>query len=1248
MSNKTFNISMNQVDCPRPSLQLALASDDHYRELISPSPDSPHDWTSSQREVANMQACPLSKDSPDENLNPSRSPQGNLLCSVSTNLNQTFIATPVEGSLHFWNANLTPECNHETGLEIKQAFHKYTDNGRNGNTMSPDSTRGEGLAGFCEASCRGSTGNGCCSLSSEEMIVRSNSFGLEDRSALVVSSLEDSPMCVAAGCQVLAADSPLSEGDSSPGKVSEAQTGHPSLGLTFTQAELPTVENEVATEAPVDLPSEKECLFMTFVCEPSPVDLGKGAQFPSKSEVLCPTSVTPEQGKAVLPAPSTAEGTNNIYTSTPIQDVDNKTPSLPSFSGSPGSGNAAHPIEQQRLSAASKHISDQLPPSEGKIRKLQLKKFPKTDFSNIKSKVVTRNSPQMKTGPVSEYKAPKSNMDNKHVEGRRGGTIRISPAKARGTPLASTTTKTIKDAQKGQVASHLDLKIMSPSGHSALEQDKNGPELPCQSPLQDKYASAGQCGNARTETEHLVPCQAADAATHHAGNQTCLSSREKSPDGSGQTDPRPTPKKHVSNKIEARSGSALGRIKPSFFKTRLRCSSETSSSLSRPPKEKKINVRLSNSFCVPTPTNRTDLTASQDKQATRAEDKKVQEKLKRGAKKISLIAASSKLAKLKWDESKTKLWDRPSPRPTRESPHLKAPAARPRTVTLPPRERQTTLGKDECRTSKPVTAPPSQQKPSSNQKAKVGWQPSFGATSIKPKLNGSLPPPTPTRTSIMGLPRTPAYRRKTLQDAKLSEAVSGGAGQKQNPLKTVVPKARNLTPSKHTGQSSTPTCKPAVPVSKAAYSSTASPWKRTSSGRFTGLPFCGHVDKSKAKASSRQQTPQQPATLPNQANGPPDVVPGSSSSGQKRAQSIQQVKGLLAASNCRFEAFAVALQHWMAKHDDAAKQCRDLSQELVNLRGELVCSVQSSELLEKEKEELQAALEEALQNVQEQHQKDLVQLEQRLQAFYQAEWDKVHQSYQEEADKCKGLMQQQMVELKDKHEAMKQEQEKAHSEQLEGLKQQYEISLEELSKSYKHQLQDLDKDMRETEAALSRQIEELNVQNQALLEKLNSEENRRKSAEKSQRDSHTLYLEQELDSLKVVLDIKNQQLHQQEKKLMELEKLKDKNVKLDESLTKVQQENEHLIARMDRHAALSRQLSTEQAVLQESLQKESKVNKRLSMENEELLWKLHNGDLSSPRRTSPTASASASPSHAFSLQSPRSSGVFSSPPLSPR
>lgn len=102
----------------------------------------------------------------------------------------------------------------------------------------------------------------------------------------------------------------------------------------------------------------------------------------------------------------------------------------------------------------------------------------------------------------------------------------------------------------------------------------------------------------------------------------------------------------------------------------------------------------------------------------------------------------------------------------------------------------------------------------------------------------------------------------------------------------------------------------------------------------------------------------------------------------------------------------------------------------------------------------------------------------------------------------------------------------------------------------------------------------------------------------------------------------------------------DNNTALVDKLKRFQQENEELKARMDKHMAISRQLSTEQAALQESLEKESKVNKRLSMENEELLWKLHNGDLCSPKR-SPTSSA-------IPFQSPRNSGSFSSPSISPR
>lgn len=57
---------------------------------------------------------------------------------------------------------------------------------------------------------------------------------------------------------------------------------------------------------------------------------------------------------------------------------------------------------------------------------------------------------------------------------------------------------------------------------------------------------------------------------------------------------------------------------------------------------------------------------------------------------------------------------------------------------------------------------------------------------------------------------------------------------------------------------------------------------------------------------------------------------------------------------------------------------------------------------------MRVALEDALHKLQEQHRNDLAELEKRLQAYYQAERDKVHRAYQEEADKSKTVMQQQV------------------------------------------------------------------------------------------------------------------------------------------------------------------------------------------------------------------------------------------------
>ncbi|XP_002923837.1 microtubule-associated tumor suppressor 1 isoform X3 [Ailuropoda melanoleuca] len=356
---------------------------------------------------------------------------------------------------------------------------------------------------------------------------------------------------------------------------------------------------------------------------------------------------------------------------------------------------------------------------------------------------------------------------------------------------------------------------------------------------------------------------------------------------------------------------------------------------------------------------------------------------------------------------------------------------------------------------------------------------------------------------------------------------------------------------------------------------------------------------------------------------------------------ILQLKQLLSCGNVKFEALTVVIQRLLSEREEALKQHKTLSQELVNLRGELVTASSTCEKLEKARNELQIAYEGFVQKLNQQHQNDLSELESRLKEFYTGECEKFQNIYIEEAEKYKTQLQEQFDNLNAAHETSKLEIEASHSEKIELLKKAYETSLSEIKKSHEMEKKSLEDMLHEKQESLEKQISDLKSENDALNEKLKSEEQKRISREKANlKNPQIMYLEQELESLKAVLEIKNEKLHQQDIKLMKMEKLVDHNTALVDKLKRFQQENEELKARMDKHMAISRQLSTEQAVLQESLEESSKVNKRLSMENEELLWKLHNGDLCSPKR-SPTSAA-------IPFQSLRNSGSFPSPSISPR
>ncbi|KAM6346207.1 microtubule-associated tumor suppressor 1 isoform 2-T2 [Podargus strigoides] len=357
---------------------------------------------------------------------------------------------------------------------------------------------------------------------------------------------------------------------------------------------------------------------------------------------------------------------------------------------------------------------------------------------------------------------------------------------------------------------------------------------------------------------------------------------------------------------------------------------------------------------------------------------------------------------------------------------------------------------------------------------------------------------------------------------------------------------------------------------------------------------------------------------------------------------ILQLKKFLTSGNQKFEALTIVIQYLQSEREEALKQRKELSQELVNLRGELVTTSAACEKLERDRNELQVAYEGFLQKLNQQHHDDLAELEERLKQFYTAECEKLQSICIEEAEKYKAQLQEQVDNLNTTHENFKLELENRHSEKIEELKKEYESSISELKSAHESERKLLEDSFKEKQELLEKKTDELKCENDSLREKLELEKQKQIAKEKANlKNPQIMYLEQELESLKAVLEIKNEKLHQQDIKLMKMEKLLENNTILMDKLKKVQQENEELKARMDKHMELSRQLSTEQAVLQESLEKESKVNKRLSMENEELLWKLHNGDLCSPRKLSPS-----SPS--MPLQSPRNSGNFSSPTVSPR
>ncbi|XP_073676128.1 microtubule-associated tumor suppressor 1 homolog A isoform X2 [Garra rufa] len=1023
----------------------------------------------------------------------------------------------VKSKIDNWNENMT--------LLIVDPKNNECNSSDRSSETSPDCVERElSEVDSCEPSRRGSSEN-CCSVSSGEMVMRSNSFVLHENDQPLSTSLigeSRTSLDISLDLGVVSGMLP----DVCEGLAELQQDERKNQGLECTYIQL---NNQTFLIDEKSLSNEKlDCV--------TPVHYHKSNK--DMQKLACTNGgsnpSTPVEGKTVLlTASEDLDISGNAQTSTPVQTVSNKTFCLPSLSESPlnkDEGDSESPmaqvIRQQQGAGSQKPKTPLL--SASKSNKMEIKRFPKPNFNNIKSKIMSRASNPFKTSS-----APVSNGVSQTNESQTMDQHKSPPTK-------STTSVKSSNAAKRT--------------HSSTCQE-SGP------------------------ASKFRPRRWSESATSSKTSKD--GSQEKNTVLNNLTTPQRNPKGVAQNQG--------GKTKP-----------------------------------AETEPHRVDTQGN--------ESVKVRGKIQ----KVNLSAVSSRPAAAACEWSRSRVGSQPSPARTGGASAAHVPAANLRPPLSASKLKPGAAGKD----GSGSTDMPSPRSKLSTSDVKLKIHLTEGASAVSGSLSRSAAFAAPPSASKLPV--------KSKLQTKSSSTSQTNGHPKPDHAEPSVGTLNKPPPNRTTLLRTKLQCPPTRSVSSGCKNTSSGsarplscPLKTPTTARLMRPAATPTVDKNKSRTSSRNQ---QPPT-----NGQPDLVPPESKSRnveyykalcEKKNQTIQQLENTLRSSNRRFEAVAVVIKHLCAGREEMMKQRRELSQELVTLREELVSSAHSCERLEQEKDELRAAFDGVLQKVQEQHRSDLADLEERLKTFYSTEWEKVHQTYQEEADKCRAQMEHQLKELREKHEALKKELEVSHMEEVDGLKQQFEESFKELKQSHEKEMETLNTTLKESEDTLSNRIEELMTENKNLKEKLDAEVKRRMDLAEKTQDSHTLYLEQELDSLKVVLDIKNKQLHEQDKKLMQIDKLMERNVKLDECLKKLQQENEDLKARMDKHAALSRQLSTEQAVLQETLQKESKVNKRLSMENEELLWKLHNGDLSSPRKVSPSPS--------LNLQSPRNSAMFSSPPLSPR
>ncbi|XP_009881134.1 PREDICTED: microtubule-associated tumor suppressor candidate 2 [Charadrius vociferus] len=395
--------------------------------------------------------------------------------------------------------------------------------------------------------------------------------------------------------------------------------------------------------------------------------------------------------------------------------------------------------------------------------------------------------------------------------------------------------------------------------------------------------------------------------------------------------------------------------------------------------------------------------------------------------------------------------------------------------------------------------------------------------------------------------------------------------------------------------------------------------------------------KKSAVTATKLHSPGHPKQRPTTPKNGFSPKPGESRDAEKQfvqrlkekcdeqSRQLSSIRDELKRASCGFDVFAITTQHFFRQNENALVKIKELGVELAKIRDEVALNTERRKKLQSEKEELERRFEEEGKQLRRRQQEELQALEQRLQEEYNTKKESLQEQHSLQLEQVKLQHQDQVEDITASHEAAMLQLENNHIVAITVLQDENDWKIQELNTAHKLEKAQLEENFEKLRLSLQDQIDTLTFQNQSLKAKADRfEEALKKNTEEQLKIVRApyLHLEEDLKSLKHVLEMKNHQIHQQEKMIMELEKQVEKNFKLEEKITMLQQQNEELRARIEQNTVITRQLSEENANLQEYVEKEVEEKKKLSRTNEELLWKLQEGDAVSPVKLPPTSSTS--------------------------